>query len=336
MYHTGTTIVGVCCTDGVVLGADTKSTAGTGVADSGTAKLRRIFPRALAPLRGREANNSTIDPITDTDSPFYIGCGGAGVSADCEQACLHIAAALESLSFDASLTSRPNQWPRLPPNMVHVATRAMADALHTRSDAKVSCSMLLGGCGASKIKSSHPSLYRISSGEGEAAVQLPFGAVGSGAADALAALEAAGLAKRAVARPDGIEGTAIYCNITVAEAIGAVRDAVRAGICNDLGSGFHVDLMAMTATGRRVWRELCVVNTNSNSSMKDNRFSTDSRRLSQRLSEISFLSPENGWYAVWNATTGDVRAVGASALEQELHRVKTRKIVPVTFEIFQK
>jgi 20S proteasome alpha/beta subunit len=56
---TGTTIVGVCCRDGVVIGADTRSTGGPLIVDKDKLKISRIAPR--------------------------IYCAAAGTSADCDQ-----------------------------------------------------------------------------------------------------------------------------------------------------------------------------------------------------------------------------------------------------------
>eukprot|EP01036_Dinobryon_divergens_P038033 gene38033-49859_t len=56
---TGTTIVGICCRDGVVLGADTRATSGAFVMDKNKLKIHTISPR--------------------------IFCCAAGTSADCDQ-----------------------------------------------------------------------------------------------------------------------------------------------------------------------------------------------------------------------------------------------------------
>lgn len=56
---TGTTIVGLCCTDGIVLGADTRSTGGPLVMDKNKLKIHNIAAR--------------------------IFCCAAGTSADCDQ-----------------------------------------------------------------------------------------------------------------------------------------------------------------------------------------------------------------------------------------------------------
>jgi hypothetical protein len=167
-----------------------------------------------------------------------------------------------------------------------------------------------------------PSLYRVSSADGEAAVQLPFGAVGSGAADALAALETTGLAKVVLSHLDSFGTPSTYCNISVAEAIAVVRSAVRAGIANDLGSGFHVDLMAMTPSGRTVWREDCSGHEIKIASPTSFTFATDGSCIA------ASPGPDNGWHVVWNASTEALSPTGHGAMN-ELHRAKSRRVVPV-------
>ena len=66
---TGTTICGVVCKDAVVIGADTRATAGSIVADKNCSKIHKL------------ADN--------------IFCGGAGTAADLEHTTAMIAAQLE-------------------------------------------------------------------------------------------------------------------------------------------------------------------------------------------------------------------------------------------------
>jgi 20S proteasome subunit beta 2 len=312
----------VCCRDGVILGADTKSTAGTGIADSGTAKLRRIFPRRISAASEARLNCASTRKFELDQSRVYIGCGGAGVSADCEQACARLSAIIEALLFDASLNSSPNRS-RLPLNLMTIASRTMTEIIHAPREGQVSCSMLLGGCGESQAIPA--SLYRISSIEGEAAVQLPFGSVGSGAADALAALETAGLGKLVESQPSSIGTFSTFCNISVAEAVSIVRSAVRAGISNDLGSGFHVDLLAMTPFGWRMWREECC--RKEESRIKGQSRINGLQRM-HRKELSSRVGPEHGWYVAWNATAEGLSSSRHGAID-ELQRAKIRQVVPV-------
>jgi 20S proteasome subunit beta 2 len=77
---TGTTIAGIIFKDGVVLGADTRSTAGTTVADKNCEKIHYIAPN--------------------------IYCCGAGTAADTENVTGMVASALELHRYATSRTSR--------------------------------------------------------------------------------------------------------------------------------------------------------------------------------------------------------------------------------------
>lgn len=79
-WKTGTTICGVVYKDGVVLGADTRSTSGSTVADKNCEKIHYI-----------------------TDN---IRCCGAGTAADCEAVTNMVAAALELHRYGTGRQSR--------------------------------------------------------------------------------------------------------------------------------------------------------------------------------------------------------------------------------------
>jgi len=79
-HKTGTTIAGVIFKDGIVLGADTRSTSGSTVADKNCEKIHYIAPN--------------------------IYCCGAGTAADTEQVTSMISASLELHRFDTSRQSR--------------------------------------------------------------------------------------------------------------------------------------------------------------------------------------------------------------------------------------
>lgn len=53
---TGTTIVGVCCKDGVVLGADTRATGGSLVMDKNKNKIHMIAPHIFSCAAGTSAD----------------------------------------------------------------------------------------------------------------------------------------------------------------------------------------------------------------------------------------------------------------------------------------
>jgi hypothetical protein len=61
-------------------------------------------------------------------------------------------------------------------------------------------------------------------------------------------------------------------DISVEEGIVAVRQAVRAGIMGDLGSGSHVDMCVITESGVNSWRETMESRWDSESSNRNTEF----------------------------------------------------------------
>ena len=90
--------------------------------------------------------------------------------------------------------------------------------------------------------------------------QVSFAALGSGATNAVAVIESArfrwGPADDTLS-DDGM-GSWDREAVTVEEALPVVREAVQAGILNDLGSGSHVDLVIIQRGAVRRWRERLV------------------------------------------------------------------------------
>jgi len=80
---TGTTIVGVTYKDGVVLGADTRATSGTTVADPNCDKIHYLAPN--------------------------IYCCGAGTAADCEFVTQMVSSELELARLNNRVESRVSQ-----------------------------------------------------------------------------------------------------------------------------------------------------------------------------------------------------------------------------------
>lgn len=78
---TGTTIVGICCNDGVVLGADTRSTGGPLVVDKEKLKIHQVSAR--------------------------IFCCAAGTSADCDKITNLAARNLASIRIEKELSGDP-------------------------------------------------------------------------------------------------------------------------------------------------------------------------------------------------------------------------------------
>jgi 20S proteasome subunit beta 2 len=104
---TGTTICGVVCKDAVVIGADTRATAGSIVADKNCSKIHKL------------ASN--------------IYCGGAGTAADLEHTTAMIAAQLELHERSTKSQAR-----------VSMAVRRASSHLY-KYQGHVGCALVLGG-----------------------------------------------------------------------------------------------------------------------------------------------------------------------------------------------
>lgn len=231
---TGTTIVGICCVDGVVLGADTRATGGVVVVDKTTHKIHRIDEQ--------------------------IFCCAAGTSADCTQLTRHAAKVAALIRVEQEMSGDFNT-----PVAVSLAVKSMADMIQHPSEFQLyrrpESVLIIGG-----VDHVHgPTLFEL---DVEGFPQrVSFTALGSGSIDALSVLETARLQwqQSSVTTVSGSVTSAAASNptdgftenVTVEEAIAIVRAAVRAGISNDLGSGSHVDLCVMQPLRpTRLWREL--------------------------------------------------------------------------------
>eukprot|EP00745_Piridium_sociabile_P004326 TRINITY_DN12561_c0_g1_i1.p1 TRINITY_DN12561_c0_g1~~TRINITY_DN12561_c0_g1_i1.p1 ORF type:complete len:286 (+),score=75.77 TRINITY_DN12561_c0_g1_i1:41-859(+) len=179
-YKTGTTICGVVFKDGVVLGADTRATEDTIVADKNCAKIHYI------------ASN--------------IYCCGAGTAADTEMTTLMISSELELHRLNTGRVPR-----------VCTANRLLKQLLF-RYHGYIGAALVLGG-----VDVTGPHLYSIwPHGSTD---KLPFVTMGSGSLAAMSVFE-----------------DRFKADMTREEAMKLVRDAILAGIFNDLGSGSNVDL----------------------------------------------------------------------------------------------
>eukprot|EP00123_Amoebidium_parasiticum_P019379 comp24840_c0_seq1/m.46892 comp24840_c0_seq1/g.46892 ORF comp24840_c0_seq1/g.46892 comp24840_c0_seq1/m.46892 type:complete len:278 (-) comp24840_c0_seq1:48-881(-) len=181
---TGTTIVGVIYKDGVVLGADTRATNDTTVADKNCEKIHYISPN--------------------------IYCCGAGTAADTENTTNLISSQLELHRLATGRQSR-------------VATACtMLKQMLFRYQGHVSAALVLGG-----VDVHGPHLYSIyPHGSTD---NLPYVTMGSGSLAAMSVFEAR-----------------FKPNMELEEAKALVRDAICAGIFNDLGSGSNVDMCVIT------------------------------------------------------------------------------------------
>lgn len=148
---TGTTIVGICCKDGVVLGADTRSTGGPLVVDKNKLKIHNISPRIYS-------------------------CA-AGTSADCDQLTRRAKAHLALKLVEHELSGEHEAL-----NSVASAVQCIASSLWQNGRRKPSAVFLIGG-----VDNTGGKLYQIN---GDLfPLRVPFGSLGSGSTDALAVLE---------------------------------------------------------------------------------------------------------------------------------------------------
>jgi len=189
---TGTTIVGIIFKDGIVLGADTRATEDTVVADKNCAKIHYIAPN--------------------------IYCCGAGTAADTEYTTKLISANIGLHSLNTGRQAR----------VVTAAT--MLKQMLYRYHGYVSAALVLGG-----VDVTGPSLYMIHP-HGSTA-KLPFVTMGSGSLAAMSVFE-----------------SRFKPGMELDDAKELVKDAIRAGIFNDLGSGSNVDLCVITKEGTNYLR----------------------------------------------------------------------------------
>ncbi|KAK8772863.1 proteasome beta2 subunit [Amblyomma americanum] len=184
---TGTTIAGIVFKDGVILGADTRATAGGFVADKNCDKIHYLAPN--------------------------IYCCGAGTAADTAKTTRMISSQLELHRLATG---------RIVP--VCTANRMLKQMLF-RYQGYISAALVLGGVDTTGgvLCSIHPH---------GSTDRLPFVTMGSGSLAAMAVFERDW-------KPD----------MSLEEGKKLVRDAIAAGIFNDLGSGGNVDLCVITRGG---------------------------------------------------------------------------------------
>lgn len=179
-YKTGTTIAGIIFKDGVVLGADTRATEDTVVADKNCSKIHYL------------ADN--------------MYCCGAGTAADTEMTTQLISSQLQLHKLNTNRTPR-----------VCTANRLLKQMLF-RYQGYISAALVLGG-----VDITGPHLYSIH--PHGSTDKLPYVTMGSGSLAAMATFE-----------------DRFKPNMEKEAAMKLVRDAIAAGIFNDLGSGSNVDL----------------------------------------------------------------------------------------------
>jgi len=228
LLSTGTTIVGLCCKDGVILGADTRSTGGALVMDKNKLKIHYLSSK--------------------------ISCCAAGTSADCDHISRKVRQRLALDDSNSLAVSLQNDY-----NTVNTAVTYISEELNRKAtNRKPSAVFIVGG--VDDVQG--PRLYQIDSDT----FPYPLGycSLGSGSVDAISVLESS-LEELAAFTQTKNENNGnnnkIDLNekifpISIDAGINLVRKAVRAGILNDLGSGSHIDLCVITKDGeKKSWRE---------------------------------------------------------------------------------
>jgi len=189
---TGTTIVGVVYKDGVVLGADTRSTCGSLIAQKECKKLHYLQPNMY--------------------------CAGAGTAGDLDMTTKMMSGQLELHRLNSGRQVQ-----------VCTANRLLKQMLF-RYQGHVGCALIVGG-----VDKNGPSLYSIHPhGSSDCG---PYQVMGSGSLAAMSVVE-----------------TRWKENLELEEAKAIAKDAIRAGIMNDLYSGTQVDLVVINRDGAQMLR----------------------------------------------------------------------------------
>jgi 20S proteasome alpha/beta subunit len=215
---TGTTIVGFCCADGVVLGADTRTTGGAMIVNKIKRKIHEISS--------------------------HIYCCTAGTVADCDgmvrQARYDL---MQKRIRDANLLVHEKESKYASIRSVLASLRrSMTKPRGGRSPQAV---FVVGGYDEKGY-----ALHSV--GDNAVTNRIPYGALGSGSMKATATMEAE-IFSLNNASEDFLDG--VVANVSLSQAVDIVRKAVLSGIQNDLGSGNHLDIVTITRDEVEMWRE---------------------------------------------------------------------------------
>lgn len=178
---TGTTICGIIFKDGVILGADTRSTSGSIVADKNCEKIHYI------------AKN--------------MYCCGAGTAADTEYVTRMVSSDVELHRLEADVDTVPV-----------IVAKTLIKRYLFQYQGHVGAALILGG-----VDKDGPHLTAIQP-HGSSNVN-PYVTMGSGSMAAMAVFE-----------------SRFKTDMSEEEGKKLVRDAIAAGVFNDLGSGSNIDL----------------------------------------------------------------------------------------------
>ena len=218
LLKTGTTIVGICCEDGVILGADTRVTMGSIVSGKTKQKIHRIADK--------------------------IYCCTAGTVADCDYAMkksihllnlhkLRLKYLIDNNNEDESLDSI---------DMILSSLINSCNTIEFHHEPQIA--LILGG-----YDYLGPRLYSIN----DISSQCAYCSLGSGSSKSYSLLENE-LQNIGINITEFDQY--IIPNLSITEAINLIRKSVLAGIHNDLGSGSHIDFVQITANETKTWREV--------------------------------------------------------------------------------
>lgn len=219
-YVGATTICGICCIDGVVLGADSRATGGDLVRDKNKLKIHELSPN--------------------------LECCVAGSVADCEQITRNVKRLLQDVRIECELSAESHYLN----SAFHVKSRILGAFMGGAYGRSIDSAMILGG-----VDSTGPSLHQIT---GSGVQRASCCALGSGRIDALSSLEAY---RRVWGPPiekplSDAETNSLIENVSVEEAVQVIREAIKSGIMNDLGSGSFIDICVIKDGGEvHKWRE---------------------------------------------------------------------------------
>lgn len=206
---TGTTIIGLCCKQGIVLGADTRTTSGSLIINKLKHKIHQISSK--------------------------IYCCTAGTVADCDQY-------IHNARYQLKRYQYANQFSKFDNlnnfNNINIVLYSLRQSIRTNyqnsHNRKPQAVFLVAG---------YDNNFKLASIDNNGIIsQTSYCCLGSGSTKAYSILEAE-LCKLQI-NPNEIKEYYIDININI--AIELVRKAILSGIYNDLGSGNNLDIVIIS------------------------------------------------------------------------------------------
>lgn len=267
--------------DVVILAADTRSTSGSIVMDKEKHKVHPIGPRIFA-------------------------CA-AGTSADCEQLTRNTAHKLALNRIEYSLINNDND------NNFIMTVKSAQIYLQKLLNSKVnsntrspSAVFLIGGIDSIN----GASLYHIESTSDVHTIPhlVKYSALGSGSLDAIAVIEAELQQYRHRNNNNNNKDKNNDYYLSLDEGIHIAREAVKAGIMNDMGSGSNIDFCVIQKESVEQWRELSKYNNQKSSSIDDGKEGPRERAKSI-LASLTSSSSKSSNKNKENELENDVRGI---------------------------